>query len=92
MDEGFLTLGIEEEFQIVDAETRELRAHIDAVLEAATPTLGELVKPEMMQSVVEVGTNICRDISEARIGEHFLVLIETFRPRDPATRSGSRLR
>ncbi len=66
MDEGFLTIGIEEEFQIVDAETRELRAHIDAVMEVAGPTLGDEVKPEMMQSVVEVGTKVCADVAEAR--------------------------
>ncbi|HEX9236640.1 MAG TPA: carboxylate-amine ligase [Actinomycetota bacterium] len=66
MDAPWLTIGIEEEFQIVDAETRELRAHIDAVLEAAGPTLGELVKPEMMQSVVEVGTKVCTNVQEAR--------------------------
>jgi glutamate---cysteine ligase / carboxylate-amine ligase len=65
-DEGFLTIGIEEEFQIVDAETRELRAHIDAVMEVAGPTLGESVKPEMMQSVVEVGTKVCANVTEAR--------------------------
>ncbi|MFN2589854.1 MAG: carboxylate-amine ligase [Actinomycetota bacterium] len=66
MDEGWLTIGIEEEFQIVDAETRELRAHIDAVMEETTPKLGELVKPEMMQSVVEVGTKVCTYVQEAR--------------------------
>jgi glutamate---cysteine ligase / carboxylate-amine ligase len=60
-----LTIGIEEEFQIVDAQG-ELRAHIDAILEATGPTLGETVKPEMVQSVVEVGTKICADVSEAR--------------------------
>ena len=65
MTEPELTIGIEEEFQIVDADG-ELRAHIDAVMEAATPTLGEAVKPEMMQSVVEVGTKICANVTEAR--------------------------
>ena len=55
MDDGWLTIGIEEEFQIIDAEG-QLRAHIDALLQAAEPTLGDLVKREMMQSVVEIGT------------------------------------
>lgn len=59
-----LTIGIEEEFQIVDSEG-QLRAHIDAVMEEAGD-LGEDVKPEMLQSVVEVGTKICSDIHEAR--------------------------
>ncbi len=60
-----LTIGIEEEFQIVDGD-RQLKSHIETLLAAASPRLGERVKREMMQSVVEVGTKICRDISEAR--------------------------
>src|SRR2546430_14471588 len=50
VDENWLTIGIEEEFQIIDAEG-QLRAHIDALLRAAEPKLGELVKREMLQSV-----------------------------------------
>jgi carboxylate-amine ligase len=67
MDDGWLTIGIEEEFQIIDAEGN-LRAHIDAVMEAAQaqPSLDTMVKPEMLQSVVEVGTKICADVTEAR--------------------------
>src|SRR5918911_1001352 len=61
----WLTIGIEEEFQIVD-EQGHLRSHIDTLLQQATPTLGEQVKAEMMQSVVEIGTKICKDIDEAR--------------------------
>jgi len=60
-----LTIGIEEEFQIVDGDG-QLKSHIDTLLTAARPHLGERVKAEMMQSVVEVGTKICTDISEAR--------------------------
>jgi len=62
---GWLTLGIEEEFQIVDAQG-ELRAHIDELLEAATPLMGETVKAEFLQSAVEIGTKICADTTEAR--------------------------
>ncbi|MCA1815326.1 MAG: carboxylate-amine ligase [Acidobacteria bacterium] len=60
------TLGIEEEFQIVDPQTRELKSHVSEMLEEGKMLLGEQVKPEMMQAQVEVGTGICRDISEAR--------------------------
>lgn len=60
-----LTIGIEEEFQIVDAEG-QLKSHIDTLLKAAAPRLLEQLRPEMMQSVVEAGTKICADISEAR--------------------------
>ncbi|HZT57125.1 MAG TPA: carboxylate-amine ligase [Pyrinomonadaceae bacterium] len=60
------TLGIEEEFQIVDPQTRELRSHVSEMLEEGRMILGEQVKPEMIQSQVEVGTGICKNIAEAR--------------------------
>lgn len=60
------TLGIEEEFQIIDPKTRELRSHMHQIIEHGKVTLKEQVKAEMHQSVVEVGTNICKDVSEAR--------------------------
>jgi carboxylate-amine ligase len=63
--EGMLTIGVEEEYQIIDS-TGELRSHIDTLLAAAAPRLGDKVKREMMQSVVEVGTSICQNVEEAR--------------------------
>ena len=60
------TLGIEEEFQIVDPITRELRSHVSEILEEGKLLLGEKIKPEMIQSMVEVGTGICANIQEAR--------------------------
>ncbi len=60
------TLGIEEEFQIVDPLSRELRSHVSEILEEGRMLLGEQVKPEMIQSMIEVGTGICKDIKEAR--------------------------
>jgi carboxylate-amine ligase len=60
------TLGIEEEFQIVDPETRELRSHIQQILADGKMILKEHVKPEMHQSVVELGTEICADVACAR--------------------------
>src|SRR5881392_1602042 len=60
------TLGIEEEFAIIDPETRQLRSHIQEILEDGKMMLKERVKPEMHQSVVELGTEICRDIADAR--------------------------
>jgi glutamate---cysteine ligase / carboxylate-amine ligase len=60
-----LTIGIEEEFQIVRSDG-ELQAHIDTLLASARPILGEDVKAEMLQSVVEVGTKICGNVAEAR--------------------------
>lgn len=61
------TLGIEEEFQIVDPRTRELRSHVVEILAEGVMLLGEQIKPEMIQSMVEVGTGICRNIQEARV-------------------------
>src|SRR5947208_15715146 len=60
------TLGIEEEFAIVDPHTRELRSHIQEILEGGKVTLKEQIKPEMHQSVVELGTEICQSIGDAR--------------------------
>ena len=61
-----LTLGIEEEYQIIDPRTRELANDAESLLAEGEKTLGEQIKPEFMRSQVEVGTNICHDISEAR--------------------------
>ncbi|HMR46901.1 MAG TPA: carboxylate-amine ligase [Bacteroidia bacterium] len=60
------TLGVEEEFQVIDPKTRELRSHMHQIVEGGKVILKEQVKAEMHQSVVEVGTNICKDVSEAR--------------------------
>jgi carboxylate-amine ligase len=59
------TIGIEEEFQLVDGETYELRSHVSQMLKEAQPTLGDQIKPEFLQSVVEVGTKVCADITAA---------------------------
>lgn len=60
------TLGIEEEFQIVDPATRELRSHIQEMFAEGTLRLKDQIKQEMHEAVVEVGTNICANIAEAR--------------------------
>jgi carboxylate-amine ligase len=66
MKDHTFTLGIEEEFAIVDPETRELRSHIQEILEGGKVMLKEQIKPEMHQSVVELGTEICQSIVDAR--------------------------
>ena len=60
------TLGIEEEYQIIDPATGELRSYISQILEEGRLILQEQLKPEMMQSVVEAGTHVCRTVDEAR--------------------------
>ncbi|MFT7001266.1 MAG: carboxylate-amine ligase, partial [Spirosomataceae bacterium] len=63
---SIFTLGIEEEFQTIDPETRELRSHMSKIVEGGQVILQERIKQEMHQAVVEMGTNICKDIHEAR--------------------------
>jgi len=79
--DGFLTVGVEEEYQIIDA-SGELHSHIDTLLAAAAPRLGDKVKREMMQSVVEVGTTICENVEEAReqLAEMRQTLAELLKP------------
>jgi carboxylate-amine ligase len=61
------TIGIEEEYQTIDPVTRDLRSHIHAEMIAkGKMLLEERVKPEMHQSVVEVGTRVCKNIKEAK--------------------------
>ena len=60
------SIGIEEEYQIIDPQTRELKSYITEMLEAGKMTLREQVKAELHQSIVEVGTKVCRTADEAR--------------------------
>ena len=58
------TIGVEEEFQIVDPDTWALRSHVSELLTASAPALGDQIKRELHQSIVEVGTKICADVGE----------------------------
>src|SRR5256885_6666583 len=60
------TLGIEEEFQVVDPDTRQLKSHIQEMFAEGEKRLKEEIKREMHEAVIEVGTPICRNVSEAR--------------------------
>ena len=66
MKEPSLTLGIEEEYQIVDPESRELSSYITQILDSDGHVTVEGVKPELHQSVVEVGSGVCATPSEIR--------------------------
>jgi carboxylate-amine ligase len=61
-----LTIGIEEEYQIIDPATRELRSYVQRFLEQGRTVLPDQIRPEFLQSQVEAGTSICHDIQEAR--------------------------
>ena len=60
-----LTIGIEEEYQIIDPETGELASYITEILDSDQEELKEF-KPELHQSVVELGSRVCANIAEAR--------------------------
>ncbi len=64
------TIGVEEEFQIIDPATCELRSHVSQLVSAASPDIAEQVKHELHQSIVETGTRICDNVSELRIEMH----------------------
>ncbi len=61
-----LTIGIEEEYQIVDPETRELKSYITEMLADGKMVMAEQIKAELHQSIVEVGTKVCHTPAEAR--------------------------
>lgn len=60
------TLGIEEEYMVIDPVTRNLKSHEQKIVEIAANTLDDKVKAEMHQAVVEAGTGICKTVDEAR--------------------------
>src|ERR1700749_2810460 len=59
------TLGIEEEYMVLDPKTRELKSHEQKIVLEGQKIIRDKVKAEMHQAVVEVGTDICTDINEA---------------------------
>lgn len=61
-----LTLGIEEEYQIIDPVTRELRSYITEMLEEGKLILEEHAKPELHQSIIEVGSKVAQNPAELR--------------------------
>ncbi len=61
-----LTIGIEEEYQVIDPESRELTSYVQEFLDQGRIVLGDQIKPELLQSQVEVGSHICNNMKEAR--------------------------
>ncbi|KAB2904329.1 MAG: carboxylate-amine ligase [Anaerolineae bacterium] len=72
-----LTIGIEEEYQIIDPETRELTSYVQKLMDRGRVVLGNQIKNEFMQSQVEVGSRVCQNIKEAR--EEIIHLRRTIR-------------
>ena len=55
------TLGVEEEYQLLDGQTLDLVQHIETMLDAVSGhELEERINPELMQSVIEITTPVCR--------------------------------
>ncbi|MEO8412861.1 MAG: carboxylate-amine ligase [Ginsengibacter sp.] len=61
------TLGIEEEYMVIDPVTRELKSHEQKIVQEGEKVIKDKVKAEMHQAVVEVGTDICQNIDEAYV-------------------------
>lgn len=61
------TIGIEEEYMVLDPETRELKSHEQKIVQEGEKVIKDKVKAEMHQAVVEVGTDICQNIDEAYV-------------------------
>ncbi len=59
------TLGVEEEYIVIDPVTRELKSHEQKIVTEGHKIISDKVKAEMHQAVVEVGTDICQNIEEA---------------------------
>lgn len=66
MTEPSLNIGIEEEYQIIDPRTRELRSYVQQFLEQGRAVLPDQIRAEFLQSQVEAGTQVCRNVAEAR--------------------------
>lgn len=59
------TLGVEEEYMVLDPVTKELKSHEQKIVQEGQKIIKDKVKAEMHQAVVEVGTDICADVDEA---------------------------
>jgi carboxylate-amine ligase len=59
------TLGVEEEYMLLDGESFDLVQHVDTVLSAAqNGELTDRIGPELMQSVVEISTPVCKSVAD----------------------------
>ncbi len=59
------TIGVEEEYMVIDPVTRELKSHEQRIVQEGQKVIRDKVKAEMHQAVVEVGTDICLNVDDA---------------------------
>ena len=64
--EPAFSIGIEEEYLLVDLETLALAEAPEALMQACTDRLGDQVSPEFLSCQIEIGTKVCANVSEAR--------------------------
>ena len=84
------TLGVEEEYMLLDGETLDLVQHVEAVLAATEgDELGERVNPELMQSVLEIATPVCRTPADVALELRKLRAYVTELAADQGMRVGS---
>lgn len=60
------TIGVEEEYQIINLKTRELQSRAEHILRKTQETIGDEVTPELYLSQIEIGTPVCRTLAEVR--------------------------
>ncbi|KAF3886561.1 MULTISPECIES: carboxylate-amine ligase [Nostocales] len=60
------TIGVEEEYQIINPKTRELCSRVQQILPIARKALGDTVQPEAQLSQIEIGTPVCRTLGDVR--------------------------
>ncbi|MBV6626400.1 MAG: carboxylate-amine ligase [Rivularia sp. (in: Bacteria)] len=60
------TIGVEEEYQIINPQTRELTSRVEQILPFAKKVIGEKVHPEVQLSQIEIDTPVCQTLSEVR--------------------------
>ncbi len=62
-----LTIGVEEEYQLIDPKTRELTSYVTELLEEGSLVSENDVKPELLQSQIEICSNVCRTVQELEL-------------------------
>ena len=88
--DGAYTMGVEEEYMLLDSESLDLVQHIDTVLAFVEGSdLEHELHPELMQSVLEIATPVCRDIGEVTTELHRLRAAVTNVARETGLRVGS---
>jgi carboxylate-amine ligase len=64
--EPALTIGVEEEYLLVDRDSMDLAEAPEALMEACAADLEDRVSPEFLRCQIEIGTGVCHTVGEAR--------------------------